>query len=182
METPPATLTAAPRASRPAQPPAATIVGTRPPAITGIGPPAGAFQRQPTALVVGLVAVVVGSGVPSSTGCGTSVVGGVIVGGVGATGGVVGSGLPSDGVVTGGMVTGGVVTGGAGGFAVGGGVTGAGGTGAGAVPVCEHRYCLLLPSCVQVSTMLPVFGRVPGTDGGAGSAIVGSGGIVGRGG
>lgn len=125
----------------------------------------GAVHGQSTPLaVVGLSAVVVGSGVSSSVGCGTNVAGGVVAGGAVVTGGLVGSGLPSGGVGTGGI----------GGFGVGGGATDVG-----AVPVCVHKYCSLVPSCVQVSTMLPVLGRVPGT---VGSAIVGSGGIVGRGG
>ncbi|GAA1083752.1 hypothetical protein [Pseudonocardia alni] len=134
----------------------------------------GAIHDQPTALaLVGTGGATVGSGVPSSVGLGTRVVGG---------GSVVGSGLPSDGtdggVVTGGLVVlgGGVGDGGMGGFVVGGGATGVG-----AVPVCVQRYCFDVPSCVQVRTIPPVFGRVPGTVGGAGTEMVGSGGIVGRG-
>lgn len=131
--------------------------------------------------------VVVGATLPASGVVGTVVVGRGVVGrgSVVVGSGMVGSGLPSSighgavGAAGGGAVEdAGGVTGGGG---VLGGTGGGGVTGAGAVPVCVHKYCLLVPSWVHVSTMLPVFGWVPGTVGGAGSAIVGSGGIVGRG-
>ncbi|NWJ71409.1 hypothetical protein HX744_12910 [Pseudonocardia sp. ICBG1122] len=95
-----------------------------------------------------------------------------------AGGGVVGSGLPSSV----GLGAVGEAGGGDDGEDAGGGTVDGGVTGAGAVPVWVQRYCFDDAIWVQVSTMLPVFGRVPGTVGGGGKDMVGSGGSVGRGG